>query len=97
MSTYLLVLLLMFSAPNKNLVLKDFCRGWLATRPTYRLPLDTIAPGIYYNRGFTMKERQRIWQMRRKYGISGVPYDVNGDGICNFKDFAILADYWKNR
>jgi len=88
MKTCFLVVLLMFTP--KNRLLKDFCRGWLATRPTYRLPLDTIAPGVSYNRGFTMKERQRIWQMRRKYRLTGVPFDVNGDGRCNFVDYAML-------
>jgi len=56
--------------------------------------LEGFLPGLA-GWGFTMKERQRIWQMRRKYGISGVPYDVNGDGICNFKDYAVFANVWK--
>lgn len=88
MNTCLLVVLLI--SPQKNIVLKTFCDGWLRTRPAYRLPLDEFTMGIYYNKRFSMTEKQEIWQMRKKHQLSGVPGDVNRDGICNFVDYAIL-------
>jgi len=80
----------MFSLPNKNLLLKTFCEGWLATEPTYRFPLDEFTVGIYYNHRFSMREKQKIYQMRKRHGLTGVPCDFNGDGFCNFVDYAIL-------
>ena len=88
MKTCILVILLMFTP--RNLILKDFCQGWLATTPAYRFQL---APGLYHK--LTMKEKQQLWQARKKHKLSGIRYDVTGDGIVNFKDFAILAEYYR--
>lgn len=87
---YSLIFILMFSPSNKKIVLKTFCDGWLRTTPIYRLPLDEFTVGKYYNRRFSTGEKQQIWQMRKKHELSGVSFDVNHDGVCNFVDYAIL-------
>lgn len=90
MKICLLLILLMFFPPNKKILLKTFCQGWLASEPVYRLPLDEFTVGIYYNKRFSMGEKQKFWQMRKKHELSGVPGDFNRDGISNFVDYAML-------
>jgi len=93
---FALILFVLSFPPNRRDVLRTFCKGWLAREPVYRLPLDEFAPGIYYNKRFSMGEKQRIWQMRKKHGLTGVPFDVNRDGIVNFIDYALLLNEESN-
>lgn len=91
MSVLLLFVALSFP-PGKYEVLSVFCRNWLVSEPVYCFPLDLLAPEVCFCPRLDAEDKQKVWQMRKKHGLTGVPFDINRDGIVNFIDYAHLME-----
>jgi len=89
--TFVLTLLVLSFPPGRYDVLRAFCRNWLVSEPIYCFPLDLLAPEACFCPRLDAEDKQRLWQVRKKHQLTGVPFDINRDGIVNFIDYAHLV------
>lgn len=47
---------------------------------------------VYYPEGMSPGDKQKLWQTRKKLQTSGVPGDINVDGVTNFADYAWILN-----